>query len=104
MARGVPNFLFRVPALPDPATLPDALPGDLDAAGAESAASVFAYRPGHRWYYFPSMRADEAIVIKLHDTDHSRAWRAPHTSFRDVSVAGACPRQSIELRTVAYFA
>ena len=57
---GVPNFLFRIPAFPDPAALPGTLPGDLDAADAESAASVFAYRPGHRWYYFPSMDAAEA--------------------------------------------
>jgi len=75
----------------------------LDEAGAESAASVFAYRPGHRWWYFPAMHAGEALIIKLHDTDHSVAWRAPHTSFRDASAAGASPRQSIELRSVAYF-
>jgi hypothetical protein len=35
--------------------------------------------------------------------DHSIAWRAPHTSFRDTSAAGASPRESVELRTVAYF-
>ena len=75
----------------------------LDEAGAESAASVFAYRPGHRWWYFPAMHAGEALIIKLHDTDHSVAWRAPHTSFHDASAAGASPRQSIELRSVAYF-
>ena len=34
------------------------------------------------------MRADEALLIKLHDTDHSVAWRAPHTSFRDITVTG----------------
>ncbi len=49
------------------------------------------------------MDAGEALLIKLHDTDHSVAWRAPHTSFRDTSAAGACPRESVELRTVAYF-
>jgi hypothetical protein len=49
------------------------------------------------------MHAGEALIIKLHDTDHSVAWRAPHTSFHDVSAAGAFPRRSIELRSVAYF-
>jgi len=49
------------------------------------------------------MDAGEALLIKLHDTDHSVAWRAPHTSFRDTSAAGARPRESVELRTVAYF-
>jgi len=112
-AEGVPNFLFRVPALPAPEEIQGRLPDSrgaaaldaaaLDEAGAESAASVFAYRPGHRWWYFPAMHAGEALIIKLHDTDHSVAWRAPHTSFRYASAAGAVPRQSIELRSVAYF-
>lgn len=36
--------------------------------------------------------------------DHkSVAWRAPHTSFRDEAAAGAHPRESVELRTVAYY-
>ena len=85
-----------VPALPDPG-LPDA-PDD----EAESAASLFHYNAAHRWWYFPGMHAGEALLIKLHDTDHSVAWRAPHTSFRD-DAAGAQPRESVELRTVAYF-
>jgi hypothetical protein len=49
------------------------------------------------------MHAGEALLIKLHDTDHSVAWRAPHTSFRDGSADGTHPRESVELRTVAYF-
>ena len=104
---GTPNYLFRVARLPGAAgsgRLPGALTdAAFDDAGAESAAAVFEYRPGHRWWYFPAMRADEALVIKLHDTDHSVAWRAPHTSFRDITVAGDHPRESIELRSVAYF-
>lgn len=94
---GPPNLLFRVPALP-PLDAPDA-PDD----EAESAASLFFYNPAHRWWYFPGMHRDEALLIKLHDTDHSVAWRAPHTSFRDEAAAGAHPRESVELRTVAYF-
>jgi hypothetical protein len=94
---GTPNLLFRVPALPGPA---DAEAPDADA---ESAASLFFYNPEHRWWYFPGMDAGEALLIKLHDTDRSVAWRAPHTSFRDTSAVGARPRESVELRTVAYF-
>ncbi len=117
---GAPNVLFRVPALPAPEEILFPAPGGavldgtvldgtvldetvLDEVGAESAASVFAYRPWHRWWYFPAMHAGEALIIKLHDTDHRVAWRAPHTSFHDASASGAFPRQSIELRSVAYF-
>ena len=94
-AEGFPNLLFRVPRLPDRDDAPD--------EAAESAASVYAYRPAHRWWYFPGMHAGEALIIKLHDTDHTVAWRAPHTSFHDAATQGTHPRESIELRSVAFF-
>jgi hypothetical protein len=54
-----------------------------------------------------AMNRDEALLIKLHDSDRSAAWRAPHTSFRDgAACAGDAAaggyRESIELRSVAY--
>jgi hypothetical protein len=49
------------------------------------------------------MRVGEALIFKLYDTDHSVAWRAPHTAFRDVAAPAAHPRESVELRTVAFF-
>ena len=95
---GVVNLLLFVESLPDPGDVPDIEDPDSGPAG-----SVFEYRPGHRWWYFPSMRAGEVLLFKLHDTDHSVAWRAPHTAFHDASAAGAFPRQSVELRSIAYF-
>ena len=68
---GTPNLLFRVPVLP----APDA--EDAPDDEAESAASLFFYNAAHRWWYFPGMHAGEALLIKLHDTDQSVAWRAP---------------------------
>jgi hypothetical protein len=47
--------------------------------------------------------AAEAVLIKLHDSDHSVAWRAPHTAFHDAGTAGAHPRESVEFRTIAFF-
>ena len=46
---------------------------------------------------------DEVLLVKFHDSDHSKAWSAPHTSFRDPGVHNAPPRESIEFRTIAYF-
>jgi hypothetical protein len=63
------------------------------------------YSLRHRWFYFPEMRRDEAIVFKVYDSaKDGRARFTPHTSFDDPSTpAGAAPRQSIEARTLAFF-
>ncbi|HEY8508073.1 MAG TPA: hypothetical protein VIL32_06945 [Steroidobacteraceae bacterium] len=49
------------------------------------------------------MASDQRAAAGLHDSDHSRAWRAPHTAFRDPTVHDVPPRASIEFRTIAYF-
>ena len=63
------------------------------------------YSPAHRWFYFPHMRRDEALVFKVFDSMRDgRARFTPHTSFDDpTSAPGAPPRQSIEVRTFALF-
>ncbi len=63
------------------------------------------YSQRHRWYYFPRMRRDEAIVFKVFDSEKDgRARFTPHTSFDDPSTPpGAPPRQSIEARALAFF-
>jgi hypothetical protein len=63
------------------------------------------YNPNHRWFYFPEMRPDEALVFKVYDSEtDGRARFTPHTSFKDpASPANARPRQSIEVRAFAFF-
>jgi hypothetical protein len=63
------------------------------------------YNAKHRWYYFPRLRRDEAIVFKVFDSEKDgRARFTPHTSFDDPSTPpGAPPRQSIEARALAFF-
>jgi hypothetical protein len=65
-----------------------------------------SYNPSHRWFYFPRMRRDEALVFKVYDSEtDGRARFTPHTSFDDpTSPSDAPPRQSIEARTLAFFA
>ena len=74
-------------------------------AGEEDmlAATIFHYSPGHRWWYFPDLQPQEVIFIKLYDSDHSKAWRCPHTAFRDTTRPDARPRRSMEFRALAYF-
>ncbi len=64
------------------------------------------YNPAHRWFYFPEMRRDEALVFKVFDSKKDgRARFTPHTSFDDPgSPPDAPPRQSIEARALAFFA
>ena len=65
---------------------------------------VTTYSPDHRWLYFPRMTPDEAILIKCFDTRHDVARFAPHSAFTDPTTPeGAAPRESIEIRTVAFF-
>jgi hypothetical protein len=63
------------------------------------------YNPRHRWFYFPQMRRDEAIVFKVYDSEKDgRARFTPHTSFEDPATPpGAPARQSIEARALAFF-
>ena len=96
---GVPNLMILVDAMPEgDALLVDNPPGKVVAA-----ASVFAFNPDHRWWYFSDMSRDEIIFIKFYDSDRSRAWRTPHTAFHDPSNPHARTRESIEFRTMAYF-
>jgi len=64
------------------------------------------FNPNHRWFYFPEMRRDEALVFKVYDSEKDgRARFTPHTSFVDpASPPNAPPRQSIEVRAFAFFA
>jgi hypothetical protein len=63
------------------------------------------YNPEHRWYWFPLMRREEALVFKVYDSlQDGRARFTAHTAFDDPTApAGARPRESIEIRTLAFF-
>jgi len=63
------------------------------------------FNPEHRWYYFPNMQRNEAVVFKTFDSskDGRARWTA-HTAFDDpTSPPDAPPRESIEMRTLAFF-
>ncbi|MEQ8194361.1 MAG: CmcJ/NvfI family oxidoreductase [Rhodospirillales bacterium] len=64
-----------------------------------------AYNPDHKWFYFPEMNRNEALVFKVYDSlQDGRARFTAHSSFDDpTSPPGAPPRESIEIRAFAFF-
>jgi hypothetical protein len=66
---------------------------------------AITYSPRHHWYWFPCMRREEALVFKVYESmkDGRARWTA-HTAFDDpASPPNARPRESIEIRTLAFF-
>ena len=58
----------------------------------------------HKWYYYPNMTKSEVLLFMQYASDfksHSRYTF--HSSVRDPSAPPNYVRQSIELRTIAFF-
>ena len=101
------------PIVSNPLAIADArsiAPGDLLVAERRYPHRVgqtyrLKYSGAHRWFYFPRMRREEALVFKVFDSaTDGRARFTPHASFEDPATPpGAPPRQSIEARTLAFF-
>jgi len=79
---------------------------ETDLIYADRVGEVYslAFDAGHRWFYFPRMQADEAMLLKCYDSDRARARFTAHTAFDDPTTpADAAPRESIEVRTLAFY-
>jgi len=85
-------------------------PGDLVASDLiypNRRGEIYSvnYNPNHRWFYFPEMAADEALLLKCYDSEtDGRARFCPHTAFIDPTTPPDAPaRESIELRTLVFY-
>src|SRR5579872_3063014 len=75
------------------------------APGRIGQTYAIKYNPAHKWFWFPRMRREEAYVFKVFDSmkDGRARWTA-HTAFEDPTTPPhARPRESIEIRTMAFF-
>ena len=83
----------------------DFIPSDL--VYRDKVGETFALRANsqHRWYYFPQLRPEEALLLKIYDSRTDIAARAgAHTAFDDPTTPDdAPPRRSIELRALVFF-
>ncbi|MGH7860446.1 MAG: CmcJ/NvfI family oxidoreductase [Candidatus Binatia bacterium] len=83
----------------------DFVPTDLLYRDRTGEVYSLRWSETHRWYYFPRMQADEAMLLKCFDTEVDRARFTAHTAFDDpTSPANPPARESIEVRTLAFFA
>ena len=83
----------------------DLVPSDLIYRDRVGETYAIAHDPAHRWFYFPRMQRDEAVLIKCYDSarDGTARWSA-HSAFEDPNTpSGAAPRESIEVRTIVFW-
>jgi hypothetical protein len=66
---------------------------------------LVTWNPAHRWYYYPEMGRDEALLIKTFDSSRDGlARRSIHTAFDNPLVPPDSPaRESIESRVLVFF-
>jgi hypothetical protein len=104
---------IRYPVETNPLAMADArtlAPSDMivserRAPGRIGQTYAIKYNPNHKWFWFPRMRREEAYVFKVFDSlkDGRARWTA-HTAFDDPTTPPhARPRESIEIRTMAFF-
>jgi hypothetical protein len=105
---------IRGPLLRSPLALCDAqslaeenlVASDLRYPDRTGETYAVTYNPAQRWFYFPKMQADEIVLIRCFDSARSGAARfSAHGAFDDPdSPPDAPPRESIEVRTLVFFA
>src|ERR1700746_2562621 len=104
---------IRGPVLESPLALCDAqsleeenlIASDLKYPDRTGETYSITYNPNQRYYYFPKMEPDEAVLIRCFDSALSGPRRfSAHPGFDDPETpANAPPRESIEVRTVVFF-
>jgi len=83
----------------------DFIPANLVYRDKVGEVYRFTYNPKHRWFYFPQLERNEAILLKCYDSkEDGRARFSAHTAFDDpTSGPDAPPRESIEVRALVFW-
>jgi hypothetical protein len=83
----------------------DFVPADFVYRDKVGEVYRFTYNPKHRWFYFPRLERNEAILLKCYDSkEDGRAQFSAHTAFDDpTSGSNAAPRESIEVRALVFW-
>jgi len=107
------NFLVPMTEKPVALTLCDAqslseenlIASDLLYPDRKGETYSITYNANQRYFYFPKMQPDEAVLIRCFDSAPKGAARfSAHTGFDDpTSPPDAPPRESLEVRTLVFF-
>src|SRR5690242_6653879 len=82
----------------------DFVPTDLRYRDRAGEVYSLGWSPRHRWFYFPRMQADEAMLLKCYDSAPTVSRFTAHSAFDEPGTPeDAPPRESIEVRTLAFF-
>lgn len=104
---------IRTPVLSSPLAICDArsvraddlIPAERHHQDRVGEIYQLAFNPEHLWSWFPRMQPSEALVFKCYDSEKDgRARFTAHAAFEDPATEpGAPPRESIEVRTLAFW-
>ena len=83
----------------------DLVPADLIYRERTGEIYYATFNARRRWHCVPEMHPQEVILLKNYDSARDgRARFTPHAAFLDPTApAAARPRESIEVRTIAFF-
>jgi hypothetical protein len=83
----------------------DLVPSDLVYPDKVGETYSFLHNPAQRWYWFPRLRSDEPLLLKIYDSrDDGTARLTAHSAFvHPDTAADAPPRRSIELRALLFW-
>lgn len=82
----------------------DLVASDLIYPNRQGETYSVTYHPDHKWFYFPNMEVNQALLLKCYDSAADVRTRfGPHTAFVDPTTPpDAPPRESIELRALVF--
>ena len=82
----------------------DAIATDLIYPDRVGEIYSIAYNPAQRWFYFPEMERNEAVLIKTYDSDPAVARFTAHSAFADPNYPHpAILRESLEIRALVFW-
>ena len=83
----------------------DLVPADLIYRNRTGEIYYATFNTRHRWLYVPGMEPHEVLLLKNYDSaQDGRARFTPHAAFLDPTAPKwSRPRQSIEVRAIAFF-